>query len=60
MSTVDMDRFFLVGLDSDCGNFALQVSGALLSPNATSDFRLPSKNAGSVGGYASVFVCSVV
>ena len=59
MSTVDMDRFFLVGLDSDCGNFALQVSGAL-SPNATSDFRLPSKNARSVGGYASVFVCSVV
>jgi len=34
--------YFLVGLDNDFGNFALQASGAL-SPNATSDFRLPSK-----------------
>ena len=45
--------YFLVGLDSDCEKFALQASGTL-SPNATSDFRLLSKNAGSVGGYASV------
>jgi len=38
---------YLTGLDSDIGNFTLQAAGAL-SPNATSDFRLPSKNLGSV------------
>jgi len=40
--------------DSDCGNFSLQTSSAL-SPNATSDFRLLSKDAGSV----AMQVCNV-
>jgi len=42
-------------LDSDSGNFALQASDAL-SPNATSDFQLLLKNAGSL----AMQVCSMI
>ena len=40
-------KFDVLVQDSDCGNFALQASGAI-SPNATSDFRLLSKKSESV------------
>jgi len=50
-----MLKFDVLVQDSDCRNFALQASGAL-TPNATSDFRLLSKNARSV----AMQVCNVV